>query len=113
MFSEKGISLRDFLLGAFKSQHEGVRRSVGAFYRNSGPAVVIDYWKTNLRHKNYDVAFTKAAAETVIDRAQAEINKITRDSNLEFPAHAVSCEKVAEFDLDAISRKVETLGPIF
>ncbi|KAG0196116.1 hypothetical protein BGX28_010543 [Mortierella sp. GBA30] len=108
----EGLSLRQFLLGAFESNNVIVRTHMGMFYSRGGPAAVVNAWGRILKGKRkYDKNFVSAAVSTVAGRARRELRAVTEKGVLRSPALALSSETIDKFSLESIDTELRTRAP--
>ncbi|ORZ26785.1 hypothetical protein BCR41DRAFT_318866 [Lobosporangium transversale] len=117
LVEEKKISLRQFLSDVFESRHRVVQESVKRFYANSGPAFIVETWKSQLEsekahNKAYD-DLGRAAADIVVDGAKRELEELTKTDDLRLPAKNLSPKVVQEFSLNLINKKLESAPLLF
>lgn len=107
---QHGLSLRDFLVGAFGSEDEMVRERVGRFYRWGGPSTLVKIWGERLSGDRL-ATFHNAILDIALKQTATELKRITQNPTLRHPAESVSPEKIEDFGLKTITNALDTQAP--
>ncbi|KAG0361113.1 hypothetical protein BGX24_005428 [Mortierella sp. AD032] len=97
-----GYSLRKFILAILQSTNSEIRRYVGMFYHQNGPAAILQYLNKLLQYNKYDETFAQAAVDLLITRTRSELNKLSEQDCLRSPANSYSRRRVETFSMENI-----------